>query len=150
MAHQRHITNLLDASTFLDSAPPSPYTTALTLTTLPTVGMSRRQIARAANSPFGGAGRGSGEGRTGDTPTKKKKVSRVQQLGREDDDSSSVGGRDKKAPVKKKRMYVSPPNHSQTVLTGIATIVPYLRLTLSARHPLLQVHERWNRAPPDN
>jgi inhibitor of growth protein 3 len=109
MTHQRHISNLLDASTLLDSAPPSPYTTALTLTTLPTVGLSRRQIARAANSPFGGrpasgAGAGAGEGRTGDTPTKKKKATRVQQLGREDDDASSVGGgRDRKAPAKKKR-----------------------------------------------
>lgn len=108
MMHQKHINNLLASSSLLDPAPHSPYTRELTLAPFqPTVGLSRRQIARQQNSPFtgpGGSRAGGNDGRVGDTPTKKKK-SRVQQLGREDDESSSVGGR---KVVKKKKPYVAP------------------------------------------
>jgi inhibitor of growth protein 3 len=41
----------------------------------------------------------------GDTPTKKKK-SRVQQLGREDDEMSSVSGKDRRPVSKKRKPYV--------------------------------------------
>ncbi|WWD22429.1 hypothetical protein CI109_106920 [Kwoniella shandongensis] len=110
MAHQRHISNLLAASTLLNPSPPSPYTQTLTLPYLQPTTTSRR-AARAANSPFGGRGYaaaanngGPSETRVGDTPTKKKK-SRVQQLGaRDDDETSSVGGdKEKKKPAKKRK-----------------------------------------------
>ncbi|KAK4686212.1 hypothetical protein P7C73_g3914, partial [Tremellales sp. Uapishka_1] len=119
MAHQKHISNLLAASTLLMSGPPSPYTQSLTMSYLPPQSNSRRGvISRAANSPFGGRAYASGSGVNntlglsgdkGDTPTKKKK-SRVQQLGmgggsRDDDDAASVSGRDekKKPAVKRKK-----------------------------------------------
>lgn len=96
----------------MNSAPPSPYTQALTLSQLPLPAPSRRgQLSRAANSPFGGrgyvaaAGPSNEGGRVGDTPTKKKK-SRVQQLGREDDELSSVGGKSKSVTSKKRKPYV--------------------------------------------
>lgn len=108
MAHQKHISNLLAASTLLQSGPPSPYTQALTLAQpLPPPNTRRGGLARAANSPFGGRGYASGSGtgeagREKDTPSKKKK-SRVQQLGmREDDETSSVGG-GKKGVIKKRK-----------------------------------------------
>jgi inhibitor of growth protein 3 len=106
MAHQKHISNLLAASSLLERAPPSPYTQSLALTNIPVYSTSRRQ-ARAANSPFGGRGYASASvaaaaGEPKDTPTKKKNR-RVQQLGREDDEVSSVGGEKKKAPVKKRK-----------------------------------------------
>lgn len=110
MGHQRHITNLLNASTLLNSAPPSPYTQALTLSQLPLPANTRRgQLSRAANSPFGGRGYAAAAGgasdergtKVGDTPTKKKK-SRVQQLGREEDEMSA-GGKDKKVASKKRK-----------------------------------------------
>lgn len=119
IAHQKHISNLLKASTLLHAGPPSPYTASLTLAHLPPPSNNRRGgLARAANSPFGGRGYASGSGltgalgiigeRVGDTPTKKKK-SRLQQLGtgREDDDVSSIVGKEreekKKVGVKKRR-----------------------------------------------
>ena len=133
MAHQKHISNLLAASSLLDSAPPSPYTRQLTLPSYqaPT-NLSRRQIARQQNSPFTGAAR---ERAVGDTPTKKKK-SRVQQLGREDDDSSAGG----KKLVKKKKLHVSSSNiYCSPTSTGKAVNSPYdsqLSLTCSnARAP---------------
>ncbi|KAK8845481.1 hypothetical protein IAR55_006194 [Kwoniella newhampshirensis] len=111
MSHQRHISNLLEASTLLNPSPPSPYTQTLTLPYLQPTTTSRRAV-RAAQSPFGGrgyapsaGGAGPSENRVGDTPTKKKK-SRVQQLGaRDDDETSSVGGdKEKKKPVKKRKL----------------------------------------------
>jgi inhibitor of growth protein 3 len=106
MAHQKHISNLLAASSLLERAPPSPYTQSLALTNIPVYSTSRRQ-ARAANSPFGGRGYAGASvaaaaGEPKDTPTKKKNR-RVQQLGKEDDEVSSVGGEKKKAPVKKRK-----------------------------------------------
>jgi hypothetical protein len=51
-----------------------------------------------------GVASGSGEGRVGDTPSKKKK-SRVQQLnvGQRDDDEVSIAGKGGKGVLKKKR-----------------------------------------------
>jgi len=119
MAHQKHISNLLAASTLLQPGPPSPYTQSLTLTHLPLLSNTRRGVlARTANSPFGVRGYGPGSILSGppgpsgekerDTPTKKKK-SRVQQLGtgREEDEVSSVGMKEreekKKVVVKKRK-----------------------------------------------
>jgi len=107
MSHQRHISNLLASSTLLVQGPPSPYTQSLTLQQAPVYTSSRRQVARAVNSPFGGPARAGTSGNnatTGDTPTKKKK-NRLQALGA-DDDASSVAGEKKKAPAKKKKGYV--------------------------------------------
>lgn len=101
MAHQRHISNLLASSTLLRQDPPSPYTQSLILAQAPVYTSSRRQVARAVNSPFGGPSRAGGGGGTGDTPTKKKK-NRVQAVGA-DDDASSVAGEKKKAPAKKRK-----------------------------------------------
>lgn len=107
MHHQRHISNLLEASTLLRSDPPSPYTQALTLANPQPLPNTRRGVlARAANSPFGGRGyaAASGSGETAkekDTPSKKKK-SRVAQLGAKDDDEVSVGGGKKAQPKKRK------------------------------------------------
>lgn len=117
MTHQKHISNLLAASTLLTPGPPSPYTLSLTMSQAPPQSNTRRGVlARAVNSPFGGVGgRGyasgsvndpaMGIGRVGDTPTKKKK-SRVQQIGmgRDDDETSSVGGKDRaKGNIKKRK-----------------------------------------------
>jgi inhibitor of growth protein 3 len=105
MHHQKHISNLLQSSTLLASAPPSPYTQALTLANpQPLTNTRRGVLARAANSPFGGRGyaAASGSGETvkdKDTPSKKKK-SRVAQLGVKDDDEVSIGG---KKPTKKRK-----------------------------------------------
>lgn len=107
MHHQRHISNLLEASTLLRSDPPSPYTQALTLANpQPVLNTRRGVLARAANSPFGGRGyaAASGSGETAkekDTPSKKKK-SRVAQLGAKDDDEVSVAGGKKAQPKKRK------------------------------------------------
>lgn len=110
MAHQRHISNLLASSTLLQQGPPSPYTQSLTLSYPPMHTSSRRGLARQVNSPFAGpanrsnaaAGASGTAAGTGDTPTKKKK-SRMQVIGRDDDEVSSVGGEKKKAPVKKRK-----------------------------------------------
>jgi inhibitor of growth protein 3 len=110
MHHQRHVNALLEASTILASAPPSPYTQALTLANpQPLTNTRRGVLARAANSPFGGRGyaAASGSGETAkekDTPSKKKK-SRVAQLGVKDDDEVSVAGAKKGA--KKRKPYVT-------------------------------------------
>lgn len=107
MHHQKHISNLLEASSLLESGPPSPYTQALTLANpLPLPTTRRGGLARVANSPFGGRGyaAASGSGETAkekETPSKKKK-SRVAQLGAKDDDDVSVAG-SKKAPAKKRK-----------------------------------------------
>ncbi|BEI84687.1 hypothetical protein CcaverHIS002_0500880 [Cutaneotrichosporon cavernicola] len=91
MGHQRHISELLSASTLLLKDPPSPYTAALTLPPAPIPAATRRGV-RTTGSPFD---RG--------TPTKKKR-SRKDQIGRQDDDDvSSVNGEKKKAPVKRKK-----------------------------------------------
>jgi len=109
MHHQKHISNLLQSSTLLASAPPSPYTQALTLANpQPLTNTRRGVLARAANSPFGGRGyaAASGSGETvkdKDTPSKKKK-SRVAQLGVKDDDEVSIAG---KKPTKKRKPYVT-------------------------------------------
>ena len=105
-AHQKHITNLINSSTLFDTAPMSPYTRSLTLGQPSIHGTSRRgQLARAANSPFGGRVFSAGTTTLvdkGETPTKKKK-SRVQQLGaRDDDDMSIVGGKARPAPKKRR------------------------------------------------
>lgn len=112
MSHQKHISNLLQASTLLTAGPPSPYTQSLTLGYAPPQSTTRRGVAaRTANSPFGGRNYGYGAGgalglsEVKDTPTKKKK-NRVQQLGMggavaREDDESSAGGNVKK--VAKKR-----------------------------------------------
>lgn len=107
MAHQRHISNLLAASTLLVQAPLSPYTQSLTLQQQPVYQSSRRQVARAVNSPFGGpVGRAAPTTTgTGDTPTKKKK-NRMQALGL-DDDVSSAAGEKRKTAVKKRKPYVT-------------------------------------------
>ncbi|WWC58261.1 uncharacterized protein I303_100799 [Kwoniella dejecticola CBS 10117] len=110
MAHQKHLANLLAASTLLNPSPPSPYTQTLTLPYQQPVVNSRR-LQRAANSPFRNAGKDAGpsnEGRIGDTPTKKKK-GRVGQLGnkdKDDDETSSIGGgeKEKKKPTKKRKL----------------------------------------------
>ncbi|ORY23621.1 hypothetical protein BCR39DRAFT_548981 [Naematelia encephala] len=127
MAHQRHISNLLTASTLLQPGPPSPYTQSLTLANLPPTSNTRRGAMRANNSPFTGRGyasTGAGgalglEGREHPTPTKKKK-SRVQQLGagRDDDEVSSVGGDRKKPPVKKKRATNRAPSPTESTGSG--------------------------------
>lgn len=94
MAHQRHISDLLAASTLLDNNPPSPYTVALTMPAAPAPTATRRG-GRATGSPFNDRG----------TPTKRKK-NRATQINKDDDDASSVnGGKDdkKKAPVKRKK-----------------------------------------------
>jgi inhibitor of growth protein 3 len=103
MAHQRHVSNLLAASTLLVQAPLSPYTQSLTLQQAPVYPSSRRQVARAVNSPFGGPVGKSAPTTTGtgDTPTKKKK-NRLQAIGL-DDDMSSVAGEKKKGPAKKRK-----------------------------------------------
>ena len=120
MSHQKHISNLLAASTLLQPGPPSPYTRSLTLTHLQPPSNTRRGVvSRTANSPFGGRGYPPGPSMAGlpgpsgerekDTPTKKKK-SRLQHLGtgREEDEMSNVGGKDreekKKPPVKKRKL----------------------------------------------
>ncbi|CAK9779387.1 hypothetical protein CC85DRAFT_288646 [Cutaneotrichosporon oleaginosum] len=91
MGHQRHISELLNASTLLIKDPPSPYTAAMTLVPIPAPAATRRG-ARTTGSPFNDRG----------TPTKKKR-SRKDQLGKDDDDASSVNGDKKKAPVKRKK-----------------------------------------------
>jgi len=135
MSHQKHISNLLAASTLLVPTPLSPYSQALTLAQAPPLSNTRRGVlARAANSPFGirptlGVASGSGEGRIGDTPTKKKK-SRVQQLnvtGRDDDEGSvvgrAVGG---KGIIKKKRLASS--IHSVFGLASANVVVEFIEL----------------------
>lgn len=91
MGHQRHISELLNASTLLDHDAPSPYTAALTLPAAPIPAATRRG-GRTTGSPFNDRG----------TPTKKKR-SRKDQIGKDDDDASSVNGEKKKAPVKRKK-----------------------------------------------
>lgn len=93
MAHQRHISDLLAASTLLDNNPPSPYTVALTLPAAPLPAPTRRG-GRTTGSPFNDRG----------TPTKRKK-NRAAQVSKDDDDASSVNGKDngKKVPVKRKK-----------------------------------------------
>ncbi|WWC66697.1 uncharacterized protein I206_100601 [Kwoniella pini CBS 10737] len=123
MAHQRHLSNLLAASTLLNPSPPSPYTQTLTLPYHQPVVNSRR-LQRAANSPFRNVGKDAGpsnEGRIGDTPTKKKK-GRVGQLGnkdKDDDETSSIGGgeKEKKKPAKKRK----PANRAQSPTDSIAS-----------------------------
>ncbi|OCF73459.1 hypothetical protein I204_05300 [Kwoniella mangroviensis CBS 8886] len=120
MAHQKHLSNLLAASTLLNPSPASPYTQTLTLPFAQPVVNSRR-LQRAANSPFRGAGKDAGpsnEGRIGDTPTKKKK-GRIHQLGNKDDDeTSSVGGdKEKKKPAKKRK----PVNRAQSPTDSVAS-----------------------------
>ncbi|WVF66146.1 hypothetical protein IAT40_000886 [Kwoniella sp. CBS 6097] len=107
MAHQKHISNLLAASTLLNPSPPSPYTQTLTLPyNVPVV--PTRRLQRAANSPSRQvaakeAAAALNEGRIGDTPTKKKK-GRVGQLGNKDDDEiSSQGGEKEKKKTKKRK-----------------------------------------------
>lgn len=93
MAHQRHISDLLAASSLLDrSGPPSPYTAALTLPPAPPQAATRRG-GRTTGSPFNDRG----------TPTKRKK--KVKDIGKEDDDASSVTGKDdkKKSAARKKK-----------------------------------------------
>ncbi|WVQ93785.1 hypothetical protein IAU59_000863 [Kwoniella sp. CBS 9459] len=107
MAHQKHISNLLAASTLLNPSPPSPYTQSLTLPYNAPVAPTRR-LQRAANSPSRQiaakeAAAAMNEGRIGDTPTKKKK-GRVGQLGNKDDDeTSSQGGEKEKKKTKKRK-----------------------------------------------
>ncbi|OCF36164.1 hypothetical protein I316_02036 [Kwoniella heveanensis BCC8398] len=107
MAHQKHISNLLAASTLLNPSPPSPYTQTLTLPFNAPVVPTRR-LQRAANSPSRQiaakeAAAALNEGRIGDTPTKKKK-GRVGQLGNKDDDeTSSQGGEKEKKKTKKRK-----------------------------------------------
>jgi inhibitor of growth protein 3 len=91
MGHQRHISELLNASTLLLKDPPSPYTAALTLPPPPVPAATRRG-GRTTGSPFNDRG----------TPTKKKR-SRKDQIGKDDDDATSVNGEKKKAPVKRKK-----------------------------------------------
>jgi len=136
MHHQKHISNLLESSTLLASAPPSPYTQALTLANpQPLTNTRRGVLARAANSPFGGRGyaAASGSGETvkdKDTPSKKKK-SRVAQLGVKDDDEVSIGG---KKPAKKRKPYVIP--IIARILADLeAQIEVYLPPTRSHPHP---------------
>ena len=119
MAHQRHISNLLAASTLLNPSPPSPYSQSLTLAHIPPHSYNRRGVlSRAANSPFGVRGYGIASGsnalasvsgeREKDTPTKKKR-SRLQQIGtgRDDDELSNLGGKEKeekkRLPAKKRK-----------------------------------------------
>ncbi|WWC85940.1 uncharacterized protein L201_000810 [Kwoniella dendrophila CBS 6074] len=129
MAHQKHLSNLLAASTLLNPSPTSPYTQTLTLPFAQPV-VNTRRLQRAANSPFRNSGKDaagpSNEGRIGDTPTKKKK-GRITQLGNnsnnknsiDDDDASSVGGgeKEKKKPAKKRK----PVNRAQSPTESIAS-----------------------------
>ena len=150
MNHQKHIANLLQNSTLLASAPPSPYTQALTLANpQPLTNTRRGVLARAANSPFGGRGyaAASGSGETAkdkDTPSKKKK-SRVAQLGVKDDDEVSIGG---KKPAKKRKPYVTLLDHFDPA-DPIARTEVYLPPTLSHLHRHLPVN-RPNLVPPVN
>ncbi|RXK37170.1 hypothetical protein M231_05539 [Tremella mesenterica] len=100
LVHQKHLQNLVDASTLFVPAPPSPYTQTLTVPLPPVQGSSRRGLTRAANSPFGGRAVPSAD--KGETPTKRKK-NRVQQLGGKEDDEVSNGGGEKKRISHKKR-----------------------------------------------
>lgn len=93
MGHQRHISDLLAASTLLEKDPPSPYTASLILPAAP-VQVSTRRGGRTTGSPFNERGTG--------TPTKRKK-NRKEALGKDDDDVSSVNGEKKKVPQKRKK-----------------------------------------------
>ncbi|ODN75987.1 hypothetical protein L202_05953 [Cryptococcus amylolentus CBS 6039] len=123
MNHQKHISTLLKSSTLLNPSPPSPYSQALTLP-FPAPAPTGRRVARAVNSPFGGKGYsgsnvGPSETRVGDTPTKQKKRSRVQQLGaRDDDESSSAGGGPKKVVKRRKQNRAVSPTESVVSTSG--------------------------------
>ncbi|WVQ76339.1 hypothetical protein IAR50_006004 [Cryptococcus sp. DSM 104548] len=124
MNHQKHISTLLKAATLLNPSPPSPYSQALTLP-FPAPAPTGRRVARAVNSPFGGKGYsgtnagGPSESRVGDTPTKQKKRSRVQQLGaRDDDESSSAGGGQKKVVKRRKQNRATSPTESVVSTSG--------------------------------
>lgn len=91
MGHQRHISDLLAASTLLERDPPSPYTASLILPAAP-VTVSTRRGGRTTGSPFVDRG----------TPTKRKK-NRKEAVGKDDDDASSINGEKKKVPQKRKK-----------------------------------------------
>lgn len=94
MAHQRHISDLLASSSLLEQEPPSPYTAMLTLPAAP-VPTAGRRGGRTTGSPFTGKDGNS-------TPKRKKKAKDV---GKDDDEVSSVNGKDdkKKAAAKRKK-----------------------------------------------
>ncbi|KAK1926148.1 putative histone acetylation-related protein [Papiliotrema laurentii] len=140
MAHQRHISNLLASSTLLRQDPPSPYTQSLILAQAPVYTSSRRQVARAVNSPFGGPSRAGGGGGTGDTPTKKKK-NRVQAVGA-DDDASSVAGEKKKAPAKKRK----PANRATSPADSLASTSAFANSRPSAPQTARQLAAAANKA----
>lgn len=83
--------DLLAASTLLDKDPVSPYTASLILPTAPVAPPTRRG-GRTTGSPFNDRG----------TPTKRKK-SRKEAIGKDDDDISSTNGEKKKVPQKRKK-----------------------------------------------
>lgn len=87
MGHQRHISDLLAASTLMEKDPPSPYTASLILPTAPAPPATRRG-GRTTGSPFNDRG----------TPTKRKK-NRKEVV----EDDSSVNGEKKKVPQKRKK-----------------------------------------------
>ncbi|WVR03501.1 hypothetical protein IAU60_000492 [Kwoniella sp. DSM 27419] len=132
MAHQKHISNLLAASSLLNPSPPSPYTQTLTLPHAQPVVNSRR-LQRAANSPsrqYAAKEAALNEARVGDTPTKKKKGRVGQLVNRDDDETSSVGGDKEKKKATKKR---KPANRAASPTDSVASTSAFTGKTTEPR-----------------